>query len=119
MTETLPLQQLVLSALDDMKARDVSTLDVRSLTSIADTMIVASGTSGRHVKALADHVAEQAKKAGYAVLGMEGEQAAEWVLVDLGDVIVHVMQGATREYYDIERLWKDLSPATRHTRGEH
>lgn len=118
MTETPALQQLVLSALDEMKARDVSTLDVRSLTTIADTMIIASGTSGRHVKAVADHVAEQAKKGGYPPLGMEGEQASEWILVDLGDVIVHVMQGAAREYYDIERLWKDLSPATRHTRGE-
>ncbi len=108
-----PLLEIALQALEEMKARDVSTLDVRGITSITDTMVVASGTSGRHVKALADNVAEQAKKHGWPPVGMEGQQESEWILVDLGDVIVHVMQSAAREYYDIERLWQDLSPEGR------
>ena len=109
MTESLsfPLLDTVLDALDELKARNVTTLDVRELTSIADAMVVASGTSSRHVKALADNVVERAKAAGTAPVGVEGQQNAEWILVDLGDVLVHVMQPATREYYDIERLWKD------------
>ncbi|ASK33096.1 ribosome silencing factor (plasmid) [Alcanivorax sp. N3-2A] len=106
MSSDQTLLDLVLDALDEMKANNVANLDVRGLTSIADDMVIASGTSNRHVKAMADNVLEQAKKAGYAALGTEGEKGSEWILVDLGDVIVHLMLPATREFYDLERLWK-------------
>lgn len=107
MSSDQSLLDLVLDALDEMKAKNVASLDVRGLTSVADDMVIASGTSNRHVKALADNVAERAKSAGYAPLGTEGEKGAEWILVDLGDVIVHLMLPATREFYDLERLWKN------------
>ncbi|MBZ2189992.1 ribosome silencing factor [Alcanivorax sp. JB21] len=113
MTASTPdLLDTIINALEELKARNVSSLDVREFTSIADNMVIATGTSSRHVKALADNVAEQAKAAGYPPVGMEGQQNSEWVLVDLGDVIVHVMLPATREYYDLERLWRqpDLHP---------
>lgn len=100
------LLDVVLDALDEMKAKNVSALDVRELTSVADNMVIASGTSTRHVKAVADNVMEKAKAAGFKPVGVEGTESAEWILVDLGDVIVHVMQQATREYYDLERLWR-------------
>lgn len=104
---SLPLLDTVLDALEEMKARNITSMDVRKLTSIADVMVIASGTSSRHVKAVADNVAERAKAAGNQPIGIEGQQSSEWILVDLGDVIVHVMQPAAREFYDIERLWKD------------
>ena len=109
MNERQTSEQLstVLAALDEMKARNVTTLDVRDMTSVADDMVIASGTSSRHVKSLADTVVEKAKLAGFAPLGTEGAQTAEWILVDLGDVIVHIMQPAAREYYDLERLWRN------------
>ncbi|PTQ90400.1 ribosome silencing factor [Agitococcus lubricus] len=96
---------VVLDALADIKAQNVLSLDVRSLTGIADFMVIASGTSSRHVKALADNVVEKAKDAGFRPLGVEGERDAEWVLIDLAGVIVHVMLPATRKFYDLERLW--------------
>ena len=99
------LTTLVRTALDDMKAQDVVILDVTGMTSIADRIVVASGTSSRHVKSLADSVIECVKKNGVMPLGVEGDATAEWVLVDLGDVILHVMTPATRQYYDLERLW--------------
>lgn len=99
------LLELVLAALDDMKAVDVRVIDVRDLTSITDRMVIASGTSTRHVKALAEHVVEQAKQRGYKPLGVEGETTAEWVLVDLADVVVHVMMPEIREFYALEKLW--------------
>jgi ribosome-associated protein len=101
-------QQLVdtaLTALADLKAKDVITLDVRALTSLADVMLIASGTSTRHVKSLADNVVVKAKEAGFRPLGQEGERDAEWILIDLAGVIVHVMLPATRAFYDLERLW--------------
>ncbi|MDF3030286.1 MAG: Iojap-like protein [Moraxellaceae bacterium] len=101
-------QQLVdtaLTALADLKAKDVVSLDVRALTSLADVMVIASGTSTRHVKSLADNVVEKAKAAGFRPMGMEGERDAEWILIDLAGVIVHVMLPATRAFYDLERLW--------------
>ena len=104
------LSTLVNAALADMKAQNVVNLDVGGMTSIADRIIVASGTSSRHVKSLADTVIERAKQNGVKPLGVEGDATAEWVLVDLGDVIVHVMTPATRQYYDLERLWS-VSPA--------
>lgn len=108
MTETLTTEQLkdlALAALDDLKAQDVQVLDVRGMTSITDVMIIASGTSDRHIKALADNVVEAAKQQGIQPLGVEGETSREWVLVDLGDVIVHVMHPQTRAFYNLEKLW--------------
>ncbi len=92
-------------ALDEMKAKDAVEIDVRGKTSIADYLVVASGTSSRHVKSVADEVVKFAKNCGVMPLGVEGDNEAEWVLVDLGDVIVHVMLPRIREYYAIERLW--------------
>lgn len=99
------LLDAVLKALDDMKAKDVVVLDVRNRTSITDDMVFASGTSTRHVKSLADSVAKAARDIKMPPIGVEGEQEAEWVLVDLSDVVVHVMLPKTREFYALERLW--------------
>ena len=98
-------KQLVIDALEDLKAINVVTLDVAGLTDVMDFLIIASGTSSRHVKSLADNVCMQAKKQEVRPLGVEGEDAGEWVLVDFGDVVVHVMLPATRDFYDLERLW--------------
>jgi len=100
-----PLQLAVTSALDDMKAVNVRVLDVRSLTDIVDTMVIASGNSDRHVRSIAERVVEKAKQAGFRPLGTEGERDGEWVLVDLQDVLVHVMLPRVREFYGLERLW--------------
>ena len=100
------LKNLAIEALDDMKAVDIVVLDVSKKSSIADYMIVASGTSDRHVKAVANNVVEDAKKAGHVPLGVEGSNEGEWVLVDLGDVIVHVMMPAVRDFYQLEKLWE-------------
>lgn len=102
---TQRLYDTALNALADLKAQHVTTLDVRPLTSLADIMIIASGTSTRHVKALADEVQVKAKAAGFQPVGIEGEKEGEWVLIDLAGVIVHVMLPATRVFYDLERLW--------------
>lgn len=103
------LLKLVLSTLDDGKGRDITVVDVRGKTGMTDFMVVASGTSERHVKALAGHVAEEAKKNATLPLGVEGEDVGEWVLVDLGDVIVHVMKPQSREFYQLEKLWRGES----------
>jgi ribosome-associated protein len=102
---TTALRKHVIDALEELKAKDVREIDVRGKTSIADLLVIASGTSARHVKSIADEVVKFAKKAGVMPLGVEGEQEAEWVLVDLGDVIVHVMLPRIREFYGLERLW--------------
>lgn len=99
------LQKVAVAALEDIKARDIAVFDVRRQTSLYDTLIIASADSNRQVKALANHVREKLKEAGATILGVEGERAAEWVLVDAGDVIVHVMQPAVRAYYNLEELW--------------
>jgi len=99
------LRRQVLAALDELKAKDVHEIDVRGKTSIADILFIASGTSTRHVKSLADEVVRFVKKAGMMPLGVEGQREAEWVLVDLGDIIVHVMLPRIREFYQLERLW--------------
>ncbi len=102
------LTTLVLDALDDMKAVDPVVIDVQALSSVMDFLVVASGTSTRHVKSLADNVIVKAKESGTRPIGVEGETVGEWVLVDFGDVVVHVMQPATRSFYDLERLWTAL-----------
>jgi ribosome-associated protein len=99
------LRQRVLAALEDLKAKDVREIDVRGKTSIADILVIASGTSTRHVKSIADEVVKYAKQAGMMPLGVEGQREAEWVLVDLGDIVVHVMLPRIREFYGLERLW--------------
>ncbi len=105
------LCERVLAALEELKAKEVRVIDVRGKTSIADTLVIASGTSTRHVKALADEVVRFVKQAGMFPLGVEGQTEAEWVLVDLGDVIVHVMLPRIREFYGLERLWSVETPA--------
>ena len=97
--------QLVSTALDGLKAVDVQVLDVRHLTTVTDTMVIACGRSDRHVRAIASAVVEQCKRAGYRPLGVEGERSGEWVLVDLADVVVHVMLPRVREFYNLEKLW--------------
>ncbi|MDH4273705.1 MAG: ribosome silencing factor [Gammaproteobacteria bacterium] len=110
MTNNLP--DLVIAALEDAKGTDIHVLDVRNLTSMTDFMILVSGSSDRQLRALAEHVIERAKHAGYPPLGMEGEHEGEWVLVDLGDVIVHIMLPRVREFYQLERLWSAPPAAT-------
>jgi ribosome-associated protein len=107
-----PLVQVVEGALDEMKAVNVRVLDVHKLTDIADTMVIASGNSDRHVRSIADRIVEHAKKAGFRPMGIEGERDGEWVLVDLHDVIVHIMLPRVREFYRLESLW-DVSAARR------
>ncbi len=102
---TATLRKSVIDALEELKAKDVREIDVRGKTSIADLLVIASGTSARHVKSIANEVTKFAKQAGVAPLGVEGEAEGEWVLVDLGDVIVHVMLPRIREFYGLERLW--------------
>ena len=102
---TATLRKSVIDALEELKAKDVREIDVRGKTSIADLLVIASGTSARHVKSIANEVTKFAKQAGVAPLGVEGEVECEWVLVDLGDVIVHVMLPRIREFYGLERLW--------------
>jgi ribosome-associated protein len=99
------LLKLAQTSLEDLKARDVKVLDVRSLTSVTDYLLVASGTSDRHVRSIATSLVQTAKAAGQAPLGVEGEDAGEWVLVDLVDVVVHLMQPRVREFYKLEDLW--------------
>ena len=103
--EVESLKSLVVGALEDLKAVNTVSLDVASMTDVMDVLIIASGTSNRHVKSLADNVCMEAKKQGMRPLGVEGEDAGDWVLVDFGDVVVHVMLPATRDFYDLERLW--------------
>ncbi|MFO1408218.1 MAG: ribosome silencing factor [Steroidobacteraceae bacterium] len=100
------LRDIVLDALDDMKAVDVKALDVRGLTDVTDTMVVASGNSDRHVKSIADRVLQRCKEAGYRPFGTEGERDGEWVLVDLHDLVLHVMLPRTRQFYALEKLWE-------------
>jgi ribosome-associated protein len=107
------LEKLVLAALDEMKAVNVRLLDVRALTDITDAMIVASGTSDRHVRAIAQRVLEKAREAGLRPLGIEGQRDGEWVLLDLQDVLLHVMLPRVREFYSIEQLWEAPAPPRR------
>ena len=110
--KALELKKLVIDALEDIKGHHVVELDVRELTDVMDYMVIASGNSNRQVKSLADNVIEAAKGQGMRPLGVEGQSGAEWVLVDFGDVVVHIMLPATRDFYDLERLWSGLADAT-------
>ena len=101
----LAKKKLVISALEDIKAHDIQAIDVRKLTSLFDWIIVASADSARQTKALARHVRDSLKDAGSALVGTEGEDGGEWILVDAGDVVAHVMQPAVRLYYNLEELW--------------
>ena len=109
------IKQAVVEALEEIKAADITVLDVRQLTSLFDYMIVASAGSTRQTKALANNVQDKLRKIGARVLGVEGEQTGEWVLVDLGEIIVHVMQPAVRAYYNLEQLWGGTPPSPRPT----
>lgn len=99
------LRKIVIDALEELKARDIQILDVRGIANFTDLMVIASGTSTRQVKALADKVIEKSLQAGVRPLGVEGEREAEWVLVDLNDIVVHVMLPQTRDFYNLEKLW--------------
>ena len=104
---TAAKKKVVISALDDIKAHDIQAIDVRKLTSICDWIIVASADSARQTKSLARHVRDRLRESGSKIIGMEGEESGDWVLVDAGDVIAHVMQPAVRSYYNLEELWGD------------
>lgn len=104
------LRDFVESVITDMKGQNVTIMDIQKMSTIADYMLVVTGTSSRHVRSIADEIEKRCKENGIAIRGAEGQESAEWVLIDIGDVIVHVMQAATRKLYDLETLWK-LSPA--------
>ena len=106
-------KKIAVTALEDIKARDITVLDVRKITSLYDTLIVASGDSARQVKALAQNVRDKLKESGASIIGVEGEETGEWVLVDAGDIVVHVMQPAVRAYYNLEELWAPSTPVRR------
>jgi len=99
------LQKKIAALLDDAKAVDIKVMDVRNISSIADYMIIATGTSSRHVSSIADKIERGMREEGIRAWGTEGQDTGEWVLVDFGDVIVHVMQAATRDFYQLEKLW--------------
>ena len=104
--QTEQLRELVHNALEDIKARDITEIDVRGKSSVTDYMVIASGTSKRHVMSVAQEVLDKVKEAGLQPVGTEGQAVGDWILVDLGDVIVHVMMPDARSFYDLERLWR-------------
>ncbi|MDV6326553.1 ribosome silencing factor [Idiomarina sp. PL1-037] len=99
------LREFVIDKIDDLKGRDVQILDVHDKTDVVDYMIICSGSSKTHVRSIAEHVATEAKHAGIPPIGVEGGEQSEWVLVDLGDVVIHVMQDSIRDFYQLEKLW--------------
>ncbi len=101
----LARKKLVVAALEDIKARDIQSIDVRKITGIFDWIVVATAESARQTKSLARHVRDKLKESGATIIGMEGEESGEWVLVDAGDIVAHIMQPAVRAYYDLEELW--------------
>lgn len=102
------LKKLAFDTLDDLKAKNITELDVRQASSITDFMLIATGTSSRQVSALASNLVARLKQAGVQPLGVEGQETGDWVLVDLGDLLVHIMQAETRAFYDLEKLWGDF-----------
>lgn len=116
--QTNEIKQVALNALEELKADNISVIDVSKRTSVTDVMIIASGTSSRHVKSLADNVVTEVKEHGAKPLGIEGGDSSDWVLVDLGGVVVHVMMPATRSFYDLERFWTD-GPDSMEAISEH
>lgn len=104
------LRDVAVAALEDLKAVDITVLDVRGMTTVTDYMVVASGTSDRHVRALLQHVIEETETRGVRPLGVEGERDAQWGLVDLGDVVVHIMLPQVRDFYQLEKLWRVKPP---------
>ena len=111
------LTKLVTDALEDLKGVDIKVLDVHEKSNVTDIMVIVGGNSSRQVKALASNVVEKAKAAGQQPLGVEGEQDSSWMLVDLGDVVVHVMLPETRDFYNLEKLWGDDAPEEQNTRS--
>jgi ribosome-associated protein len=107
------IQKTAVAALEDIKARNITVLDVRKLTSLYDTLIIATAESSRQAKALAQHVRDSLKAAGATIIGVEGELSGDWVLVDGGDIVVHIMQPATRTYYNLEELWTPVNTRRR------
>ena len=107
------LQKIAVAALEDIKAKDIEVINTAKVSAMFDRVIIATGDSNRQVKALAKNVHDKVKEAGGQVIGVEGEEAGEWVLVDLGDIVVHVMQPAVRAYYNLEELWKITPKRTR------
>ena len=106
------LQKIVVDALEDIKARDIEVINTSKLTALFERVIIACGDSNRQTRSLAKHVHDKVKEAGHEVLSIEGEESGEWVLVDLGDIVVHIMQPAVREFYNLEELWS-TTPARR------
>lgn len=104
------LTTIALNALEDLKANNITQLNVNGLSDVTDQLIIASGTSHRHVKSLATNLVIQAKKEGYEVIGIEGIETSDWVLVDFGDTVIHVMLPETRNLYDLEGLWTTIDP---------
>lgn len=98
-------QRIIIDALEDVKAHDIKVFNTTDLTSLFDRVIIASGSSNRQTRSMADHVANQARKGGLSIIATEGEDTGEWVLIDLGDIVVHCMQPAIRSYYNLEELW--------------
>lgn len=106
------LNKSIINALENLKGQEIVTLDVSQLSDVMDTLIIASGTSSRHARSLAENLVEETKKAGFRALGVEGLETGDWVLVDYGDTVVHVMQDEARNYYELEKLWS-MKPANR------
>jgi ribosome-associated protein len=111
------LQKIVVSALEDIKGKDIEVINTTKLTSMFDRLVIATGDSNRQVKALARNVQEKVREAGGEIISVEGEEGGEWVLVDIGDLVVHVMQPSVRAYYNLEELWQ-LTPAQRRKLAE-
>ncbi|MCU0805909.1 MAG: ribosome silencing factor [Burkholderiales bacterium] len=110
------MQKVAVAALEDIKARDIEVFDVQHITSLFDRVIIATAESSRQTKALANNVREKLKAAGASIQGVEGEETGDWVLVDAGDIIVHIMQPATRQFYNLEELWGQAAPKKRASR---
>lgn len=117
--ELRKLQKLVVAALEDIKGKDIEVINTSRLTSLFERIIIACGDSNRQVKALARNVQDKVREAGGEVLSTEGEASGEWVLVDLGDIVVHVMQPAIRSYYNLEALWQESPDRARHLETGH